>query len=149
MRVLCMRGGHDASTTIINNGEIELFLKEERYSGKKKDEDLKYSWELLYDNNHYLHNLDYVFISTVKRWQWNFYATQVKVFSPDVRFVRNLKGYKVGYQHHLYHATSSFYSSGFDESLVVVLDAAGGGLFQWKTNCSSLNLLACFSKWIY
>ena len=23
---------------------------------------------------------------------------------------------------------------------------AGGGIFQWKTNCSSFNVLACFSK---
>ena len=128
MRVLCMRGGHDSSTTIINNGEIELFLKEERYSGKKKDEGLKYSWELLYDNNHYLHNLDYAFISAGSQSEWNFYASQVKVFSPDVKFVRNLKGRRVGHQHHLYHATSSFYSSGFDESLVVVMDSAGGFL---------------------
>ena len=26
---------------------------------------------------------------------------------------------------------------------------SGGGMFQWKTNCSSFNVLACFSKWIY
>ncbi len=44
MRVLSMRGGHDASVSIINNGKIELFLKEERYSGVKRDSNLKFCW---------------------------------------------------------------------------------------------------------
>ena len=25
----------------------------------------------------------------------------------------------------------------------------GGEIFQWKTNGSSLNVLACLSKWVY
>ena len=28
------------------------------------------------------------------------------------------------------------------------MGVAGGEIFQWKTNCSSLNVLACLSKWV-
>lgn len=124
MRVLAMVCGHDASATIINDGEIEIFLKEERYSGVKHDSGSKHIFKKMLDNQ-LLRNLDYVMIND----------------SPDlddeVRYLRNqvileqspdAKWTSLPREHHLYHAAVSFYNSGFEKSLILVIDAAGGYL---------------------
>ena len=129
MRVLSMRGGHDASVSIINNGKIELFLKEERYSGVKRDSNLKFCWGGLIASKS-LTNLDYAVLQTTDDNHLSFYGRQILIFSPDVKIISTLdKGkLELGRHHHLFHASNSFYSSGFDDALVVVVDSSGGYL---------------------
>ena len=43
----------------------------------------------------------------------------LRSFSPQVKFFAPVN------EHHLFHASNAFYDSGFEESLVVVIDAAG------------------------
>lgn len=129
MRVLSMRGGHDASVSIINEGKLELFLKEERYSGVKRDCNLNYCWGGLIASKS-LTNLDYAVLQTTDGDQLSFFGRQLLIFSPDVKIISTLEEGKLelGRHHHLFHASNSFYSSGFDDALVVVVDSSGGYL---------------------
>ena len=121
MRILSIVSGHDSSATIINDGEIEVFLKEERYSGKKRDGGNQRIFDQLLLSGK-LENLDYFFIQTdCNQGEYIQITNVIRVNSPNVQIIQNL-----GAEHHLFHGFVSYVNSGFDKCLVVVNDAAGG-----------------------
>ena len=123
MRILSVVSGHDSSATIINDGEIELFLKEERYSGKKRDGDNQRIFDQLLLSGK-LENLDYFFIqSDYKFVEYKRVIDVLRSNSPNVKIIQNLNK-----EHHLFHGFVSYVNSGFDKCLVVVNDSAGGYL---------------------
>lgn len=123
MRILSVVSGHDSSATIINDGEIELFLKEERYSGKKRDGDNQRIFDHLLLSGK-LENLDYFFIqSNCNTGEYNLIIDVLRSNSPNVKIISNLNR-----EHHLFHGFVSYVNSGFDKCLVVVNDACGGYL---------------------
>ena len=123
MRILSVVSGHDSSATIINDGEIELFLKEERYSGEKRDGDNQRIFDHLLLSGK-LENLDYFFIqSNCDDGEYNLIIDVLRSNSPNVKIISNLNR-----EHHLFHGFVSYVNSGFDKCLVVVNDACGGYL---------------------
>ena len=118
MRILSLRTGHDASATILNDGKVEYYFKEERYSRIKKDYNIECIMDLLIENNHLLDNIDYHDLNIAK-------ANNIKK-SLLKAFLVGSKNIIVKKQnHHLYHASNAFYNSGFERSLVFVADSTG------------------------
>lgn len=132
MRILSITSGHDASATIINDGRVELFLKDERYSRIKHSAgcDTLFS-RLIYKNK--LNDLDYYRIASADGEKAaNKREFILRSFSP------NIKEYRLSKEHHLFHGSLSFYNSGFDKSLLIVIDAAGGYVNNEVFECDSV-----------
>jgi carbamoyltransferase len=129
--VLGVNIGHDCGATLVKNGKVYVSIQQERVSRIKHDEG-KDTWPSLAMD----YCLDYAGIEKddLERIVWNGiglpYSFQVDVNGMWVNDLRNL-GYdlpddKLNYcTHHLAHAYSAHYSSGFEESVVVVVDAGG------------------------
>lgn len=127
MKVLALNLGHNASCTIVENGKIILSVEEERLSKIKKDQDIKYICKLL-SNNFF----DYVYYTSynINLPNKNFYKNKIE----QCLSVNNIS-YKEIHEftyHHLTHAFSSFYNSGFKEAICLVVD--NGGLAFKKNN---------------
>lgn len=108
-------GGHDSSIALISDGKIKYFLKEERYSKKKRDGNLKYSFRSFIENVD--DDIDYSFIissKNPKKYQDIIRKkyTNTKLIVPKID------------EHHLYHASIAFYNSGFEKCLVIVIDSS-------------------------
>jgi len=129
MRILCLRSGHDASATILNDGKIEYYFKEERYSRIKKDDGIKNIIKILIDNYH--------LFGTINFFKFDLNKHIADEYHEDLKILRALLygskqiNYNT-YQHHLYHASNSFYNSGFKKALVFVADAAGAPISNDK-----------------
>lgn len=125
MTVLGLSNGHDKGAVIIEDGKIVVGITQERLTRKKHDggysgglvpfESINYCLDYLsygYDD------LDLIVYST----------TEIHDNVPD-QFLRQVKNFDLNklifIPHHLAHAYSSFFSSGFDESVVIVCDASG------------------------
>lgn len=111
-------GGHDASIALISNGILKYFLKEERYSKIKKDANLKNSFDMFIktvdEQIDYLH-----IISSYPTPIRNIFVDQIRKKYNGVKLINSKGNF-----HHLYHASIAFYNSGFDKSLVIVIDSS-------------------------
>lgn len=132
MRILSITSGHDASATIVNDGQIELFLKEERYSRKKHDDGyLNIFNQLLISGK--LESLDGFRIAS---------AEDQRSLDNKIKLLRSINPkiikYELSREHHIFHGMVSFYNSGYDKSLLVVIDAAGGYVDECTFECDSV-----------
>lgn len=118
MRILSVSPFHDSSVVIVNDGKIEYFCKEERLTRHKRD------WlpikSLIEAFNRAKGQIDIVVIcSPTGDDEHNKYLEHVIKKYTDAKVIRFCD------HHHLAHASLAFYDSGFDKSLVVVVDRAG------------------------
>lgn len=122
MRILAFSVAHDSSVCVINNGEIEFFCKEERLSRKKRDGNPFKSLELYRSLN--LGPIDHALFLTPSNH--NDDRTLAYFYSLYFKKVFNvqLENYSEN-NHHLAHASLAFYNSGFEKSLVIVIDRDG------------------------
>jgi len=107
--------GHDSSISLISDGKIKYFLKEERYSKIKRDGCLKSSFSKFIENVD--DHIDYYFMickENPKKYQDIIKRkySNAKLIAPKID------------EHHLYHASVAFYNSGFEKSLVIVIDSS-------------------------
>jgi len=124
MRTLGFSVGHDKGAVIIENGKVVVGITQERLSRIKHDGAYQ-GGKLPYESIIYC--LNYLGI-TIKDIDSFVYSTtelkddveeQFKIYFGDRPF--NLKFIP----HHLAHAYSSFFSSGFEDAAVIVADASG------------------------
>ena len=118
MKILSVLASHDASVAYFVNGKLECFLKEERFSGIKKDGGIiKCVGELVKKN----YDIDTVLINSVAVHdpyiQSNLIPWIKKLFDCEIVLMKT--------EHHLCHAFLAFEKSKFEESLVVVIDRNG------------------------
>lgn len=121
MRVLGVSPFHDSSVAVINDGELEFFFKEERYSGKKRDYMPFNSILLAYNKLKELNaDIDYITLASPTENDSSLISIKeclTKFFNcPVIVYCGN---------HHLAHASLAFYNSGFSDSLVFVVDRNG------------------------
>ena len=131
--ILAVNPGHNGSTAFLVDGELIYYAEEERVSRQK------------YDGNPFramlqvLHNftVDELVIGgtslqlPVLPWtSENRYAALVRKFNPGVQVTLT------GHLHHLGHAASAFYGSGFETAVAVIVDGAGS-LVQEQINENS------------
>jgi len=128
--------GHDASACLLKNGKIIAAAEEERFIRKKHAYDtLPYNAIrfCLKEGNVSIDDIDYVGIYwnfpyhyKLRRIPWKFNINKLinlivpkKYFKykkyPEIRFIN----------HHLSHASSTFRCSGFDSSIILVVDGQG------------------------
>ena len=125
MRTLGFSVGHDKGAVIIENGEVLIGITQERLSRIKHDgahqggilpkESIKYCLDYLGITHH---DID-LFVYSTTEMEDNVNIQMRNLFEKDL-------SYKTKFiPHHLAHAYSSFFSSGFDDAAVIVADASG------------------------
>jgi len=131
MRILGINAlNHDAAVCVIEDGEILFGAHSERYSGKKNDSDLN---QEIIDEALSFGKPDKVvwFEKPYLKKTRQLYAGQYsEVFTRQNTPKQYLKQFginqKIHYvHHHLSHASAGYYTSPFDEAVVVVIDAIG------------------------
>ena len=119
MKVLTIFSGHDASATIVKDGEIEHYFKEERYNKKKHSGGHEFIFDIIVNN--FLTDVDYVIFSSSDSQEDKNKKDRL-LYSKN----SNIKFLDPKYQHHLFHAAGAFYGSSFDKSLIICVDSTGG-----------------------
>lgn len=124
MRILAFNTTHDASVCVINDGQIEFFCKEERLSRMKRDKQPYKSLDLYRSLNK--GKIDCVLFAipsnNLPEVEY-LYSTYIeKMFGVPLENYSSLR-------HHDCHAALAAFHSGFEESLVVVVDRNGSFFF--------------------
>lgn len=139
MLILSVHLGHDSSICLFNNGCVEKYFLLERFTRKKHDYDKKVILNLVNGICSKLNEkLDVICVS-------NFNAVDTfitKIFEECKKYSPNVK-LNLQQDHHLNHASLSFYNSKFDESLVVVVDGSGSEI---KDNMVEVESVFIFNK---
>ncbi len=126
MYVLGLNVSHDASLCLLKDGEIELFHKEERLSGTKKDPQIYKSLTDLISRSYHV---DEIVVSGL-----NFQIIRSsRIYNTDVEQLKqflheNFPNARVTFmteEHHLCHAAGVFYNSGFESALIFTIDGSG------------------------
>jgi len=123
MRVVSVNITHDSSVCSYVDGNIEFYCKEERISKIKRDQYPYKSLELFFNQN--FGNVDHFLFLTPSYNYANFLNFSKYI---EKKFSINLEDYSQ-LQHHDCHASIAFYNSGFQESLVFVIDRNGSVFF--------------------
>lgn len=120
--ILAINPGHNGSAAFVSDGELLFYVEEERLSRSK------------YDGNPFRamlsiitsYKIDELIIggtsNDLHQLPWtgeDAYTALVRKFSPTVKVTR------MGHLHHLGHAANTFYGSGFDTAVAVIVDGAG------------------------
>jgi carbamoyltransferase len=137
MNILGISAGfHDASATVINNGEILYAGHAERYSKVKNDPNLHplMFWELA--NGRHIDHIAYYETPWKKQLRQLYSGQGIEWNKLTTRRVlrEQLKGYFDNvpvstHSHHMSHAAAGFQTSPFNKATVVVIDAIG----EWDT----------------
>ena len=125
MKVLGFSVGHDKGAVIIEDGKVLVGITQERLSRIKHDGAYQGGLIPLESINYCLNALG---ISHQDINLWVYSTTEIIDDAPEkfFRVFPNLKRENLLFiPHHLAHAYSSFFSSGFDEAAVIVADASG------------------------
>ncbi len=155
--------GHDAAAALVCSGEIAAAAAEERFDRQKHSARFPVhaiSWCLehaglrLADVDAIVHGFDYepyreiYSLDPVSR---EYYDTVLSREAFAKLIARDLKDFPPGrvhhVPHHLAHAASAYYTSGWDECLVVVVDAMGEahGASVFEGRDGELHRVAAFS----
>tara|TARA_R110002124_G_scaffold150104_1_gene316447 strand:- start:4499 stop:6121 length:1623 start_codon:yes stop_codon:yes gene_type:complete len=120
MKVLGINLSHNASFSIVENGELILSLEQERVSRQKRDNQINRLCEGL-KNSHF---------EIIGYTSYNMVDEKVESYTDLVKYC--LKKNNITYdqlipydEHHLTHCYSSFYNSGFDEAVCLIIDNGG------------------------
>lgn len=118
MRILGVSPLHDSTVAIINDGEVEIFYKEERFTRIKRDGHALKTTFLALQNR--FGPIDHVCISSASN-----NGPEVPFLSTMLRKVLDCTVTDYCQHHHLSHASLAFYNSGFDQALIFVIDRDG------------------------
>jgi len=120
--VMAINTGHNGSTAVVSDGELVYYAEEERYSRDKYDANPFRG--MIYALTKY--KIDNIVIggtqSEFGRVQWHssdYYVALIRKYQPKAEIEY------AGNRHHDGHAWATFYNSGFDEALVLVVDGCG------------------------
>jgi carbamoyltransferase len=121
--------GHNASTTLLKNGEVIFYLEEERLSRHKYDGSPLLGLQKVFD---YVDYIDHLIVCHTHR-----NGPQLDWTGEDMYegFVRKIARKKFNFQTHFIdiaphqlHAACGFYNSGFESAACVIADGAGSFL---------------------
>jgi carbamoyltransferase len=133
MNILSINYGlHDASACILKNGEVAVYFKEERLTRVKRDtEPVQSIVECVKNFNE---KIDYSLVISYPNAKK--YAKLTNKLSNTT--IENL--IEFSYNHHLSHASLAFYNSGFEKSIVVVVDGQGSIYADGLAECETVYL---------
>lgn len=139
MRVLGFSVGHDKGAVIIENGKVVVGITQERLSRIKHDG--AYQGGLIpFESINYCFNSLGITYKDIDLYVYSTTEIVDDVYQQFFSKYQELNKNKLKFlPHHLAHAYSTFFSSGFEESSVVVADASGSilsyknKLHEWYT----------------
>lgn len=121
MNILGINPGHNGAAALLVDGNLEFYIEEERLSRSKYDgnplmgilEGLKYGIDVLVigGTSNQLPQLPWTGEDP--------YSALVRKHNPNVQVIN------VGHIHHIGHAASAFYNSGFEDAAAVIVDGSG------------------------
>jgi carbamoyltransferase len=115
-------GQHDASICLLEDGYVKFFIPEERSSRIKRDSSFPLS--CLKYIKQYTNTIDLVvFGNLTKDPEYDCGGVLRYFFKEGIDVLDHHIDYD---HHHIYHAASGFYNSGFEECVVIVIDGWGG-----------------------
>ena len=131
MNILSVNYGlHDTSACILQDGEIAVYFKEERLSRIKRDNDPILS--IMECIKNFDGKIDYAHIISYPN---------AKEYVRLINKLTNInKILDFSYKHHLCHASLAFYNSGFQKSIVVVVDGQGSIYANSLAECETIYL---------
>jgi carbamoyltransferase len=135
MNILSLHFGHDASATILVNGEIHKYYKEERYSKIKRDHKPFFCIEQCVQN--FKGKIDYILLQDLPRVTEFTIEYTRKYLSRKFNTEEN-NIFIVDQSHHTFHAALSFYNSGFDDAICVICDGQGSMYGNNLTECETV-----------
>lgn len=120
--ILAINPGHNGSAAFTSDGELIFYVEEERLSRSKYDgnpfrgmlqilQTFPVDELVIGGTTDQLHQLPWTGEDS--------YTALVRKFNPNVKVT------KMGHLHHLGHAASTFYGSGFETAAAVIVDGAG------------------------
>ena len=120
--ILGINPGHNGSAALLVDGEVVYYVEEERLSRSKYDGnpfrgmlDIMQKW-----------HVDELVIAGTGQEEHKLPWTGEDAYTALVRkFYPNVKVQKLGNEHHLGHAASAFYNSGFEKAVALIVDGAG------------------------
>jgi len=124
MNVLAINPGHNGSAALVIDGKLEVYIEEERMSRMKRDGNPFKAMIWIMQN----YKIDTLVLcgngseNETHSLPWtgeNSYCALVRKFYPNVELVQFAQ------QHHLAHAASAFYGSGFDSAAALIVDGCG------------------------
>lgn len=125
MKVLGFSNGHDKGAVIIEDGRILVGITQERLSRIKHDGAYQ-GGKIPFESINYCLN---AIGCSIREIDYFVYSTTENIDDVEDQFFSkfpNISREKIQFiPHHLAHAYSTFFSSGFDEAAVVVADASG------------------------
>lgn len=125
MRVLGFSVGHDKGAVIIEDGKVVVGITQERLSRIKHDGG-HVGGIIPFESINYCLNSIGITYKEIDYFVYSTTEIEDKVPSDFFRKYTNIDYDKLYFiPHHLAHAYSSFFSSGFDEASVIVADASG------------------------
>ena len=137
MRVLGFSVGHDKGAVIIENGKVVVGITQERLSRLKHDG----AWQgglIPFESINYCLNVLNITHRDIDYYVYSTTEIEDNVAQQFFKRYNDLKREILFFiPHHLAHAYSTFFSSGFDDAAVIVADASG----------SILNYKNKLSKW--
>jgi carbamoyltransferase len=121
MNILGINPGHNGSAALLIDGELEFYIEEERLTRSK------------YDGNPFMgileglkHGVDVLVLggtsSQFPQLPWTGedpYSALIRKHNPKVQVIN------LGHVHHMGHAASAFYNSGFEDAAAVIVDGSG------------------------
>lgn len=128
MTILGINVSHNGSICILKNGNVKLFIEEDRISRKKFDDIPLEIFKKISIN----HNVDNIIITGLKQ-HWTKKFLELLIFYLKNLFPTSTIDYDFT-NHHEYHALNSFYNSGFEKCLGLVIDSNGSHVFTEKNS---------------
>jgi carbamoyltransferase len=118
MNILAINYGvHDASACILKDGVVKSYYKEERLTGIKRDTEPKLAIKSCLDD--FAEKIDYAAVISYPDATPYIRMTS-KLANLDLKHI-----YEYSFYHHLCHSSLAFYNSGFQDSIVIVVDGQG------------------------
>jgi len=125
MWLVAINIGHNGSTALYNNSQLIFYIEEERLSKLKYDGNPFLGLEKAFQYTDRIDHLLLCYTSNnfpIAPWTGeDYYSSYIRKKQPGYP----LNTVKFGNNHHLLHATTAFYNSGFDDAAGIVVDGAG------------------------
>ena len=123
---------HNGSDALVSDGKLVYYLEEERLSKWKYDAN---PFRIIADVCSKYKVDELVIGGTNNELEFNELPfTEENIYYASVRkYYPNIKVRSLSQEHHLLHAACAFYNSGFDKSIILVIDGAGS-LQSFQTN---------------
>lgn len=128
MWLLGINVGHNGATALYKDNELIFYIEEDRLSRLKYDGNPFLGIEKAFE---YTDHIDFIILCGTRNAFGQVPWTAEDAYTCYVR--KKQPGHKVetvklGDDHHLTHAATAFYNSGFDDAAAIVIDGAGSGL---------------------